>query len=80
MSDDETPPSPEEMKKMIEAAKAYAEKKRQEQQEKFEKREITVNIQSEAEQLQKKLDEMNKRKMERAKAVGGVPKGPPKAT
>ena len=80
MSDDETPPSPEEMKKMIEAAKAFAEKKRQEQRQNFENREVTVDIQSEAEQLQKKLDDLNKKKMERAKTVGGVPKGPPRAT
>lgn len=80
MSDDETPPSPEEMKKMIEAARAFAEKKRQEQLEKFESREVTVDIQSEAEQLQKKLDDLNKKKMERAKMAGGVPKGPPRAT
>ncbi|NHI90895.1 MAG: hypothetical protein EAX96_00245 [Candidatus Lokiarchaeota archaeon] len=80
MSDDEIPPSPEELQKMLESAKAYAEKKRQEQKEKFENREVTIDIKSEATELQKKLDEMNRKKMERAKSIGGVPKGPPRAT
>ena len=77
--DDEKPPSPEELKKMMEAAKAYAEKKRLEQQQKFETRTVTVDIDKEAVALQEKLDEMKKKRLERAKQAGGIPKRPPSA-
>jgi len=77
--DEENPPSPEEMKKMMEAAKAYAEKKRLEQQENFEKRTVTVDIDKEAVALQGKLDDMKKKRLEKVKQAGGVPKRPPSA-
>ncbi len=77
--DDEKPPSPEELKKMMEAAKAFAEKKRQEKREKFKSRTAKVDIDQEAESLQEKLDEMKKKRLERAKQAGGVPRRPPSA-
>lgn len=77
--DDEKPPSPEELKKMMEAAAAFAEKKRQEQRDAFEKRTVTVDIDKEAVALQEKLDDMKKKRLERAKQAGGVPKRPPSA-
>lgn len=81
MSDEETPPSPEELKKMLEAAKAHAEQKREEQRQKFEEHEKSgkvADIAAEAEKLQKKMDgDLLKRKERAAKAPGGVP---PRAT
>ncbi|MHA1146172.1 MAG: hypothetical protein ACTSRW_15665 [Candidatus Helarchaeota archaeon] len=80
MSEEETPPSPEEIKKMLEAAAAYAEKKRQEQREKFEahlKSGEVADISAEAKKLQEKMEEDLRRRKERAAKVaqagGGIP-------